>query len=259
MALQEVVLDRLLARECERRGIRITEADLATERQALTDTLVRDAGASAADAERLLERIRRQRGLGDARFAALLRRNAQMRRLVAPEVSITTDEVAQAFRMLHGEKYRARVIIVPTHAQAARIRSELEGGAGPLTPRFIEAAVAHSTDASAARGGLINPISPADPAYPASVREALAATEPGRLTPVVAVDRGFAILLLEERIPADGTALATVAPQIEAQVRRRRERLLMDELARRLLAGARLTPLDRALEWSMNAAEGGSP
>src|SRR5690606_11930669 len=71
VALQEVVLDRLLARECERRGIRITEADLATERQALTDTLVRDAGASAADAERLLERIRRQRGLGDARFAAL--------------------------------------------------------------------------------------------------------------------------------------------------------------------------------------------
>ena len=67
-------------------------------------------GVSPDDAERLLDTIRKNRGLGEVRFARLLERNARMRRMVAPGVQVSQEEVAQAFRMLHGPKYRVRVI-----------------------------------------------------------------------------------------------------------------------------------------------------
>src|SRR5204863_79115 len=135
---REVALDRLLDAELSARRLSVTEEDVAAERRVLLEAFVRDAGASAADAERLLERLRRARGLGGVRFAGLLERDARRRRVV----------------------------------------------------------------------------------------------------------------------PADGVSLASAAEGIRGEVRRRRERVAMDDLGRRLLAKASLSALDRDLDWSL---KGGVP
>src|SRR5262249_2932600 len=96
-ALQEAALDRLLPQELKSRGLSITEQDVAAERRLLLESIVRDAKASPDDAERLMETVRRTRGLGELRFRRLLERNAQMRKIVAPTVAITEAEVGQAF------------------------------------------------------------------------------------------------------------------------------------------------------------------
>ncbi len=256
--VQEAVLDRLLIAECRSHGVSITDDDIAAERKLLADNIVREARATAGDAERLLDSVRRSRGLGEVRFKRLLERNARMRKLVAPTVEVSEADVTQAFEMLHGVKYRTRVILTPGNTAAADARKELLESADHLTVRFAERAMKDSIDPSADRGGVVDPFSSADPAYPSSVREAVRALEPGQISSVLAVDRGFAIVLLEGRVPADQARLPDEAATIQAEIRSRRERQAMDGLGQRLIRDSHMRLLDRSLEWSLNAVKAGS-
>jgi hypothetical protein len=250
-ALQELVLDRMLVLELRRRGLSISPEETARERTLVTDTIARDASASPEDTERLLAAVRKRRGLGPARFDRLIERTAGLRKLVATDVTITPEELRQAYDMRHGPRFRARAIMTSTDREAAELLQQLTEGTPQRRPvLFAELATKRSIDPSASRGGILEPISPADPAYPSSIRAALQRLQPGDLSTVIAVDRGFAIVLLEEVTPADGTPFERAAPAIEAQVRLRRERLAMDDLARRLLREADITVIDRSLAWS---------
>lgn len=250
LVLEEVILDRLLDRELAKAGLRVTEADGAHEREALVEALGRDARADANDAERLIEDLRRSRGLGDARFAAQLMRTAKLRRLVGT-VAVTDEEVAIAHRMRHGPTYRTRVIAVPMERDAARIWTALNAGdPATLAARFAETATKESKDPSAPRAGLLGPVSPADPTYPAAVRGLMESLAPGTMSPVFALENGYGIILVEERIEGDGAALEAAAPGLRDELTKRRERLAMDELARRLLVGANVSVQDDHLRWS---------
>jgi hypothetical protein len=255
--VQEAVLDKLLVGECRAKGVTITEADIESERRLLCDAIVREAKATPNDAERLLENVRRSRGLGDIRFRHLLERNAKMRKLVSPTVEVFPGDVSQAFEIVHGTKYACRVLLMSSETDAALAGRDLQSSPDHLAERFAERAMKDSTDPSASRGGLLDPFSAADPAYPASVRNALATMKPGELTTVLAVDRGYALVLLESIIPPDGATLASESASIEAQVRSRRERQAMDALGQRLVRDSHLRLLDRSLQWSLDAAKAG--
>jgi parvulin-like peptidyl-prolyl isomerase len=256
--LQEVVLDRMLNRRTAQAGVKITEQDIAAERRALVEAIARSAGAAGGEneAERLLENVRRNRGLGEVRFAHLLERNARLRKLIAP-VSVSDEEVRQAFDIRHGPRYRTRVIVAPTDRAAAQIRAELDAAPANLDERsmyFATVAAKKSTDPSAERGGMLEPISPADPAYPAGLRGAVEGMNVGDISPVLAVDKGYAIALLEEKIPAQEVAFAGAAEGIRAEVRVRRERLAMDALARDLLRDAGVRVMNPSLAWGWRAS-----
>lgn len=253
VALQEAVLDRLVRAEAQRRGLAISDADIAAEHERLAGSVSRQAALSSADAERVVEDLRRARGLGPQRYRRLLERNALLRRLVADTVVIREDDLRQVYAIEHGERYRARVIVVGSQAEASRLRQQLLDAGPLLALRFADAAARFSADASAARGGLLEPISPADPAYPAVIREALARLTPGELSPILGLDRGCALVLVEERIPADDVPFEEVAEDIRRRVRLREERLAMEALARRLLDEADLVITDSALDWSWRA------
>ncbi|MFM9996732.1 MAG: peptidylprolyl isomerase [Phycisphaerales bacterium] len=250
VVLEEVILDRLLDAELAARSLSITPADIDAERQGLVTALTRDARADANDAERLIERLRRSRGLGESRFTAQLARTARLRRLVAGTVVVADEEVRAAHAMRHGPSFRTRVIVLSEEREAARLWSELNQVEEGLGVRFAEAAATRSRDPSASRGGLLGPISPGDPTFPGVVRRAIVTQAPGTLGPVLAVDNGYAILLVEERIDGDGAAFESVESGLRAELTRRRERLAMDELARRLLSRANITVIDPALRWS---------
>src|SRR5690606_3630103 len=102
---------------------------------------------------------------------------------------------------------------------ASRLRRELD--AAP--ERFAELAMRHSIDASASRGGLLAPISTVDPAYPLAMLKAIdglvaraeadgarADGGDGEVSEVVAIDGGYALVQLVERlegsVPADPVA-----------------------------------------------------
>lgn len=248
-ALDEIALDVMLADEARRAGVTITDAALADERELFIESLY-DAGLASRDqaAEAMLLEVRRARGLGPVRFNDLLRRTATLRALIRPQVQITDEMIALAHAIEHGEKYDARIIATSTLAEAQRALDDIRDGAS-----FAEAAARRSTDVSAARGGVIEPLSPLDPTYPESVRTALTRLRPGQTSPPLIVDSGYAIVRLEDIIPADGVTLSESRERIRRRVQRQEERRLMAGLADRLRRRAQITVLDPALQFQQTS------
>lgn len=254
VVLEELALDRLVATEYRTRTGKgpenISNERIATERQYLYDSIRRSGDVSGNDAATLAANLRKSRGLGDARFTALLRRTAMMRELIAQNVQITPEIVQQRYEVRFGRKFRVRIITTATETDAAAALQQLQTGSCDLSVRFAMAAASYSTDESKARGGEIEPISPADPAYSPALRTALATLQPGQMTGILALDPGFGIALLEEVVPPAATTLEEQHADIADELRRRQERVLMDTLARRLLESARIVVMDPSLSWS---------
>ncbi|MEO0716056.1 MAG: hypothetical protein AAFY58_03590, partial [Planctomycetota bacterium] len=112
------------------------------------------------------------------------------------------------------------------------------------------AAMEQSTDQSAAAGGLIEPISTVDPAYPRAIGQAVARLSTGSLSPVVALPDAYALIFVEQQIPPTGRSLSQTQSDLERDLRARRERLAMERLATQLLDNASITVLDPSLEWT---------
>ena len=242
LALSEILLDRAIADRLQREQVTLTQADLEQERERIIANLSDDEDTAA----RLLQEMRSRRGLGQQRYESLLRRNAGLRKLVVSEVDVADPAVRQAYELRYGPRYRVRLIVAQQAGDVHRLRQRAVDGQA-----FMDLASEHSTDASAAQGGMLSPISPADTTYPAVIRDVLPRlsmdSPQTRLSPVIAIDGGFALLWLEEVIPAQDTAYEQVRDQLESQVRLRLERVRMEQLARTLIERANVVVLDPAL------------
>lgn len=247
-AIEDVILERLVTRALLERNLSITPADVARERDLLIEELRTGLGETAGQA---FVSLRARRGLGEIRMARLLERNAGLRALVAPDIEITPAEIQTAFDIAHGPRIDARLIVVPSLPEASAIRDRVN--AAPNAPiAFATEAVERSIDPSGIRGGLVDPVSPADPRWPAAIRQRIATLAVGEVSEPLVIDGGFALLLKIGQTPADGFAYASAAPGLERRLRIARERVAMQELAERLLAGASFEILDPALAWSWN-------
>ena len=240
--VRERALDRAIAREATRRNLEADEAAIARERTLLVETL----SADPDRAELLLAELRRARGLGPIRFAALLRRNALLRLLVAEDVVVDEDVVRGAWDKVHGPRRVARVIATRDLRSAEEARRRILAGED-----FTVVAVETSIDASAPRGGRLAPISRLDPSWPAGFRRALFELEPGTLSKSIPIEGRMLVFEIVEELPEDGVTFAEGRPQAERAARLAAERLMMDRLARRLVPEASIEPLDQSLRWSL--------
>jgi foldase protein PrsA len=244
--LEEVALDRALAEESRRRGVTVTPEQIRAEELTLLRTLLAS-GAALDDAgsQQVLADLRERRGLGPARYDRLLRRTALLRALVQNSVDLSEEAVRRAYELRHGPRYRVRLITVDSAPAADAALARLSRGES-----FAEVAARVSTDPSASRGGLLEPISAADLSYPSALREALPRLEPDKVAGPIALERNFALVRLEETLPADDVSFEEVRDEVERDARIAQERLLMSDLANRLLAASGITPLDPSLGWS---------
>lgn len=241
MVLEELTLDRALARETERRGLTVGEDAVRAEERALLEEL---STGPEADRLQLLEQVRRSRGLGPLRYEALLRRNAALRALVRESAAPTAEELELARRLAFGETLRVRLFVSPSEAEAARFRSiVLEAPAEGRPWVFAERAAAGSEHPSGARGGLVERLHPDDPAYPALIGRTAKALGPGEVSPVLATAAGFTVMMVEGSNPAREPAAGEVE-RVERRVRQRKERLAMERLARELIERSRVSPID---------------
>lgn len=245
-ALQEAILDALIEDRARERAIAVTEEQLKSEEATLLQLLDKDPDR----AQRALEQVRARQGLGPVRWRALLRRNALLRALVARDVEVQEPQVVAAHDAVHGPRRKARIIAVPDLRTAQSVTERLSAGAS-----FEEVAARESTDVSAARGGLIAPISRLDPAFPVAVREALwAVKEPGGISPPVLVGTGYVLMRWDGDVPGDGVQLAAVRAETERAVRIAQERARMDQLAQDLVRNAKPTIFDDSLADAWNRA-----
>ena len=236
--LRDKVVDLRLTARLKSRGISIGTDAIERERTILLDALEGD----RARALELLAEVRRRQGLGDARFEALLRRNAGLRALVAGEVKLDDEGIEHVYDMLHGAKRVARVAVLASLPDAeAFIRDR-------ATRPFAELAIERSVDDSAARGGLLPAIARRDPSYPEAMRAAIFATEIGKTSPPVLDGARFFVMEVVSETPTDGTPRDAARARCERTLRLSRERLLMDALARELASMKGVTVFDRAFD-----------
>ncbi len=237
--LSEWLLDRRLEAELRDKNLTVTDADIDAEKQ----LMLRQLNTNPDDAIRLLQNLRDERGLGDHRFPALLRRNASLRKLVSPQVNITDAMVQQAYRQRYGEKTVVRMILVPTLGEASAVARRLAAG-----ENFTDLAIALSKDSSRDQGGLLPAISAEDPTFPEIVRQTVSRMVVGQVSDPVAIDQAFAILRCERKITQEQVPFDKVAGDLRQLVRLRAERSLMQRQARVLLEKVDITVLDAELD-----------
>lgn len=220
VGLEEVLLDRQLARLLSERRLQLDPGAVDAEER----ELLRGLSDDSVRAERLLTDLRAVQGLGPTRWKALLRRNAMARALVQDQVKVTAEAVDAALDALHGPKRRCRVIALPDLKACAEARRRIDAGEA-----FGEVAADLSTDRSAERGGLVNPVSRLDPSWPSAFRQTLWSLQPGAVSAPVMLDQRYVIVRMESELPADPSQPGDRAAA-ERDVRRGQERVQMEAL-----------------------------
>lgn len=221
VVLEEVLLDRQLERLLRERNLTVDASMVERESRDLLAGLSDDRDR----ADRLLVDLRAAQGLGDRRWTALLRRNAAARLLVQDQIRVTPQAVEAAMDAAHGARRRCRIMALPDLKACAEARKRLDAG-----EPFGEVAAAMSSDRSAARGGLVNPVSRLDPSWPAGFRQALWDLPPGGISAPVLVDQGYVLVRMEGEVPAEAVDPAQSKAAAERDVRRAQERIQMEAL-----------------------------
>ncbi|MBL0869794.1 MAG: hypothetical protein IBJ18_04380 [Phycisphaerales bacterium] len=248
------------------------------------------------DADRVARAVNRfcqERGFGPVRLRGLLWRSAALRLLTRDSITpVDENELRRQHKVRFGPRARVLLITGATSAEVGTARREVfdrayamvgdvfvqrgeggggggggQGGGGKPKPTvtmlriaFAEVAMRRSTDASAPVGGIVEPFSLEDSAYPLSLREAVRKANDGELTDVFALGQGGAgiVLVIAKDEPIkDAPSFDAVKVKLEREDRRRRERIAMDELAGRLLAIEGVSVMDRSLAWSVEALRSG--
>ncbi len=242
--LREIILERAIDKALDNADMTISSDDLARERRLLLETLSDDPDVAL----RLLDELRVRQGLGPARFNALMYRNAALRALVKDQVQITEASARRMHEITYGTRRQARLMILPTLGAAQHAIDRVHGG-----QFFGDVAVEISTDASASRGGLLEPISRADSSYPEALRSALWALQPGELSSPILLNDQYAVLMFIDEIEGEDVAFDDVRDEMHRLARLQRERMLMDQLARDLVRNVSVTIFDDALNesWRM--------
>lgn len=239
----QVLVDRVLDVGVETRlaqeNIKLSDEQIAFERTSLLESLSDNPDIAA----RLLTELRQRRGLGEARFNALLRRQAGFRAIVQPEILITDAALQQAYQAMHGPRYEVRLITVATLRDAGEAKRRIDAGES-----FMDVAIRMSTDSSRAQGGLLSPISPADPTYPEVIRFKLPSLQVGQVSDALLLGKSYAILKLERKIEGDNVKFDDVKDKTTAAVRRMLETQAIQRAKREMLQRADVVILDPALK-----------
>ena len=113
-------------------------------------------------------------------------------KLVKRTITVTDDELKEAYEEMYGEKYRVRQIVVSLKDDADKLLKKIRAGAD-----FAKLANERSIDRpSAAKGGLMDPINKVS-----GLGKALSVLKKGDITEVIKSKNAFHIFLMEGTIP----------------------------------------------------------
>ena len=248
----------------EERHLVVTDADVRRERELALQELssiatVEGAGvepssassdsassdsADSSSAERSLEAVMAARNVSAEELGFVLRRNAYLRKSVEADLTVSEAELQEEMDQVYGERVEVRHIQLATPADVDRVLERFVGGVA-----FDDLARTYSANqASAARGGLLEPFSRRAEELPELLRQTAFAMEPGAVSPALRVGPWYHILRLERRIPAETRELRAVRSEMERRVRERRTDPAMFALYEKLFRATTIQIRDAGLK-----------
>ena len=225
--LESLVNKRLIMSHCEKRGITISQQEIATE-------VDRMAKRFKLGREQWFEMLEKERGISPEEYARdIVWPTLALRKLAADQVEPTREEIDKAYVRDFGEMISARLIAVNDADLARRLHAQLT--ANPSG--FARVAIEHSIDVnSASVGGLIQPIRHYV-GEPAIEREAFKLA-PGQISPIIPVAGQHVILKCEKRIPPRQVPRAEIEQQIVEKLKDEKLRGVANNLFAQLQSAA---------------------
>jgi parvulin-like peptidyl-prolyl isomerase len=223
-ALEGIVNKRLIQHHCRNRGIQVTDAELDAE-------IDRMAKRFKIGREQLLrDVIERQRGVTEAQYKSdMLWPMLAIRKVAAEQLTVTEQQVQQAYESQFGEAVKCRLIVVADRALAEELHRRLAS----QPEEFSRLAMQHSMDVnSASIGGLIQPIR--RHVGDAAIEQEVFTLQANQISKIIPVAEQFAILKCEGRLPARNVPLEGVRDELVEQIKESKLREVASRLFKEL-------------------------
>jgi parvulin-like peptidyl-prolyl isomerase len=225
---QQLIALELVRQEAGRRGVTVSEADLAREHRRSLEQMFPQVD-SDRQRERLLEQLQAKGKVSPTQWKLTMQRNALLSAMAARQVQVTEQDLREAFAEEFGRRVVIRHIQVPSLPAAQQVLKRLESGAD-----FETVARETSVNPSRARGGLLPAFGKDTEGVPYALRQAALSMErEGQISDPVQVMTAFHILKLEEIIEPKDVAFDDVRGRLIDEVRRekiqqRKNRILVE-------------------------------
>lgn len=225
---QQLIALELVRQEAGRRGVTVSEADLAREHRRSLEQMFPQV-ESDRQRERLLEQLQAKGKVSPTQWKLTMQRNALLAAMAASQVQVTEQDLREAFAEEFGRRVVIRHIQVPSLPAAQQVLKRLESGAD-----FETVARDTSVNPSRAQGGLLPAFGKDTEGVPYALRQAALSMErEGQISDPVQVMTAFHILKLEEIIETQDVAFDDVRGRLIEEVRRekiqqRKSRLLVE-------------------------------
>lgn len=214
--LRELVQVDLAEQDAEQQGIKVSDQDVADE---TTKTLIDYRNASnpnsapttapSSDADdtklspqehdQLLNQLLTAQRLMPAEFQLFMRRNAIVRKLVAPKAlaGLTDENIHERFNAIYGEKAHVRIIRLPNMRAVAQVENALHEG-----HTFEEEVGLHAYDPTGqVSAGELAPFTRKDVNFKPELRMAAFDLKPGQVSDPLQIDDSYCLIQLIELIP----------------------------------------------------------
>ena len=192
--LQSLLNKQVILQECQKQNIVITAEDVQAE-------IVRIAAKFGMSMDRWLTMLKQERGIEPSQYRRdIIWPTLALQQLAVSQISVTPQELREAFESEFGAKVKVRMIAVSSQRKAELVLEKIN--AAPKD--FARLAKEYSEDASASVLGVVPPIR-RHMGVP-QLEDAAFQLKEGEISPVVAIDDRFVILKCERHIP--GTYIA---------------------------------------------------
>ncbi|AWB45790.1 peptidylprolyl isomerase [Paenibacillus sp. CAA11] len=206
--LSGMIDEELVRQEMEKEKLQITDADIKKEK----DFYLKQFGSDEA-----LSQVLAQYGMSEEDFNEQLKKEAQIRKLLEPKVTVTDDEIKQYFEankeaMNTPEQAKFSSILVATQPEAEAIIKELKGGAD-----FAKLAKEKSIDTTTKdKGGDLGYVSKGT--QDAAFDEAAFKLKKGEISGAIKSDAGFQVLKMTDYKQAHTATLEEKKAEIKDMI-----------------------------------------
>ena len=223
--LESMVNRRIIETECRRQQIAITQQDVDAE----IDRMAQRFGFSTP---KWLEMLEQERHIKPTQYAKdIVWPTLALQRIAASRLTVTEQDLQEAWESQYGETIQARLISCNTRAEAEKVRAL----AMQNPEDFGNLAKVHSKDrASASVKGLIQPIR--KHLGDAELERVAFSLELGQIYEVIQVQNQYVILLCEGRFPPRDVKMDQVRKLLTEAIRDKKLRVAADDVLRTLQA-----------------------
>jgi foldase protein PrsA len=234
-ALDSIIQQMVIVQEAERLGLAVTRTELDEALEDFYRTGAFPDTMPMSERRRTWTELLRNRGLTLDDFRQDLRVELLLRKLAERRVQVTEEMIRARHEQLFGERLIVSWIVVANEMEAREVSRRLASGADFET---LARQVSSDVGSASLGGRLPQPILRGERS--ADFDAAVFALQPGQVSRPLRVTQGWAVVRLDQRIPADDVPLERVREQVRAAVAEEAQASMRPVILQELLRKARI-------------------